>query len=159
MRPRGTPAELEARRRRAIVELGKGLMLTQVAERIGCSHSAVIAWRDAVRKKGEKGLAAKPAPGRPPKLTARHRARLPKLLLRGAEAWGYPTALWTTKRVASVIEREFKVKLHRAHVGRVLSDLGWSCQKPERRALQRDEKAIEHWKRYRWREVKKKRPA
>jgi transposase len=159
MRPRGTPAELEARRRRAIVELGKGLMVTQVAERIGCSHSAVIAWRDAVRKKGEKGLAAKPAPGRPPKLTARHRARLPKLLLRGAEAWGYPTALWTTKRVASVIEREFKVKLHRAHVGRVLSDLGWSCQKPERRALQRDEKAIEHWKRYRWREVKKKRPA
>ena len=159
MRPRGTPAELEARRRRAIVELGKGLMVTQVAERIGCSHSAVIAWRDAVRKKGEKGLAAKPAPGRPPKLTARQRARLPKLLLRGAEAWGYPTALWTTKRVASVIEREFKVKLHRAHVGRVLSDLGWSCQKPERRALQRDEKAIEHWKRYRWREVKKKRPA
>ena len=157
MRPRGTPAELEARRRRAIVELGKGLMVTQVAERIGCSHSAVIAWRDAVRKKGEKGLAAKPAPGRPPKLTARQRARLPKLLLRGAEAWGYPTALWTTKRVASVIEREFKVKLHRAHVGRVLSDLGWSCQKPERRALQRDEKAIEHWKRYRWREIKKKR--
>ena len=159
MRPRGTPAELEARRRRAIVELGKGLMVTQVAERIGCSHSAVIAWRDAVRKKGEKGLAAKPAPGRPPKLTARQRARLPKLLLRGAEAWGYPTALWTTKRVASVIEREFKVKLHRAHVGRVLSDLGWSCQKPERRALQRDEKAIEHWKRYRWREIKRKRPA
>jgi transposase len=159
MRPRGTPAELEARRRRAIVELGKGLMVTQVAERIGCSHSAVIAWRDAVRKKGEKGLAAKPAPGRPPKLTARQRARLPKLLLRGAEAWGYPTALWTTKRVASVIEREFKVKLHRAHVGRVLSDLGWSCQKPERRALQRDEKAIEHWRRYRWREIKKKRPA
>ena len=159
MRPRGTPAELEARRRRAIVELGKGLMVTQVAERIGCSHSAVIAWRDAVRKKGEKGLAAKPAPGRPPKLTARQRARLPKLLLRGAEAWGYPTALWTTKRVASVIEREFKVKLHRAHVGRVLSDLGWSCQKPERRALQRNEKAIEHWKRYRWREIKKKRPA
>ncbi len=159
MRPRGTPAELEARRRRAIVELGKGLMVTQVAERIGCSHSAVIAWRDAVRKKGEKGLAAKPAPGRPPKLTARQRVRLPKLLLRGAEAWGYPTALWTTKRVASVIEREFKVKLHRAHVGRVLSDLGWSCQKPERRALQRDEKAIEHWKRYRWREIKKKRTA
>jgi transposase len=159
MRPHGTPAELEARRRRAIVELGKGLMVTQVAERIGCSHSAVIAWRDAVRKKGEKGLTAKPAPGRPPKLTARQRARLPKLLLRGAETWGYPTALWTTKRVASVIERQFKVKLHRAHVGRVLSDLGWSCQKPERRALQRDEKAIEHWKRYRWREIKKKRPA
>ena len=159
MRPRGTPAALEARRRRSIVELGKGLTVTQVAERIGCSHSAVIAWRDAVRKKGEKGLAAKPAPGRPPKLTARQRARLPKLLLRGAEAWGYPTALWTTKRVASVIEREFKVKLHRAHVGRLLSDLGWSCQKPERRALQRDEKAIEHWKRYRWREIKKKRTA
>ena len=159
MRPHGTPAELEARRRRALAELKKGLSVTEIARRFGCSHSSVITWRDTVRRKGDKGLAARPAPGRPPKLTARQRARLPKLLLKGALAWGYPTALWTTSRVASVIERRFKVKLHRAHVGRVLSDLGWSCQKPERRALQRDEEAIEHWKRYRWRAIKKKRSA
>jgi len=139
-----------------MAELKKGLTVTQVAKRIGSSHSAVIAWRDTVRNKGDEALAARPAPGRPPKLMARQRARLPKLLLRGAEAWGYPTALWTTKRVAAVIEREFKVELHRAHVGRVLRDLGWSCQKPERRALQRDEGAIQRWKRYGWREIKKK---
>ncbi len=159
MRPHGTPAELEARRRRALAELKKGLSVTEIARRFGCSHSSVITWRDTVRRKGDKGLAARPAPGRPPKLTARQRARLPKLLLKGALAWGYPTALWTTSRVASVIERRFKVKLHRAHVGRVLSDLGWSCQKPERRALQRDEEAIQHWNRYRWHAIKKKRSA
>jgi transposase len=155
MRPRGTQGELEARRRRAMAELKKGLGVTEVARRIGCSHSAVIAWRDAVRSKGDKALAARPVPGRPAKLTARQRAKLPRLLLRGAESWGYSTALWTTKRVASVIEREFKVTLHPSNVGRVLRTLGWSCQKPERRALQRDEAGIEHWKRYRWREVKK----
>jgi len=157
MRPHGTPAELEKRRRRAIQKLKAGGTITEVARRTGCSHSSVIAWRNTVRKRGEAGLAAKPAPGRPPKLTARQRSRLPGLLLRGALAWGYKTDLWTTIRVASVIERKFKVRLHRAHVGRILTQLGWSCQKPERRALQRDEKAIDHWKRYRWRAIKKKR--
>jgi transposase len=116
----------------------------------------VILWRDAVRRGGEGALKAKPAPGRPPKLCPSQLARLPGLLLRGALAWGYNTDLWTTGRVAKVIERRFKVRFHRAHVGRLLGDLGWSCQKPERRALERDEEAIERWKRYRWVAIKKK---
>jgi transposase len=70
-------------------------------------------------------------------------------------AWGYGTDLWTTSRVAEVVRREFKVTYHRAQVGRILSDLGWSCQKPERRALERDEAAIARWKRHRWVQVKK----
>jgi len=88
-------------------------------------------------------------------LTAQQRAKLPRLLLRGAAAWGFETQLWTTRRIATVIRRAFGVRLHRAHVGRVLSALKWSCQKPERRALERDEAAIERWKRYRWTAVKK----
>lgn len=104
-------------------------------------------------------MKAKPAPGRPSKLTARQRQRLPRLLLRGAAAWGFETDLWTTTRIATVVKRAFGVRLHRAHVGRVLSGLGWSCQKPERRAVERDEAAIARWKRYRWREIKKKRSA
>ncbi len=94
-------------------------------------------------------MKARPAPGRPPKLTARQRVRVPRLLLRGALAWGFGTDLWTTTRIATVIEREFGVRFHRAHVGRLLSELGWSCQKPERRAVERDEAAIARWKRYR----------
>lgn len=136
--------------------LKSGLSISGVARRMGCSHSSVILWRDAVRRKGQAALKAKPAPGRPTKLTAKQRERLPALLLRGALAWGYSTDLWTTQRIATVIEREFRIRFHRAHVGRLLADIDWSCQKPERRALERDEAAIERWKRYRWTAIKKK---
>jgi transposase len=156
MRPRGSPEELERRRRRAIDLLKAGASVTDVARRLGCSHSSVILWRDAVRRRGPTALQAKPAAGRPPKLSARQRARLPRLLLRGAGAWGFETDLWTTRRIATVIRREFGVPLHRAHVGRVLASLGWSCQKPERRAIERDEAAIDRWKRYRWTAIKKR---
>ena len=120
--------------------------MTEVARRLGCSHSSVILWREAVRRRGLTALQARPASGRPPKLTARQRAKVPRLLLRGAVAWGFETELWTTRRIATVIERELGVRFHRAHVGRLLSDLGWSCQKPERRAVERDEAAIARWK-------------
>lgn len=159
MRPHGSPEELERRRRRAVDLLKAGASITDVARRLGCSHSSVILWRDAVRRRGPTALEAKPAPGRPPKLTTRQRATLPRLLLRGTAAWGFDTELWTTSRIARVIQREFGVQLHRAHVGRVLRALDWSCQKPERRALERDEAAIARWKRYRWVAIKKKRSA
>ena len=80
-----------------------------------------------------------------------------RLLLRGARAHGHATDLWTTARVARVIFREFRVRYHRAHVGRLLHGLGWSVQKPERRALERNEERIEHWKREIWPRIKKKR--
>jgi len=159
MRPHGSPEELERRRRRAIDLLKAGASITAIARRLGCSHSSVILWRDTVRRRGLAALRAKPAPGRPPKLTVRQRAQLPRLLLRGAPAWGFATDLWTTQRIATVIRREFGVRLHRAHVSRVLAALDWSPQKPERRALERDEAAIERWKRYRWPRVKKTRSA
>lgn len=159
MRPHGSPDELERRRRRGIELLQEGASVTEVARRLGCSHSSVILWREAVRRRGPTALAAKPAPGRPPKLTAGRRRQISRLLLRGAAAWGFETDLWTTRRIATVIQRAFGVRLHRAHVGRMLTALGWSCQKPERRAVERDEAAIARWKRYRWVAVKKKRSA
>src|SRR5712692_11975244 len=159
MRPHGSPDELERRRRRGIELLQEGASVTEVARRLGCSHSSVILWREAVRRRGPTALAAKPAPGRPPKLTAGQRRQISRLLLRGAAAWGFETDLWTTRRIATVIQRAFGVRLHRAHVGRMLTALGWSCQKPERRAVERDEAAIARWKRYRCVAVKKKRSA
>jgi transposase len=159
MRPQGSPEELERRRRRGIELLKGGASVTEAARRLGCSHSAVILWREAVRRRGLKALAAKPAPGRPPKLTAAQQRQLPRLLLRGATTWEYETDLWTTGRIATVIHRTFGVRLHRAHVGRLLTTLGWSCQKPERRAVERDDAAIARWKRYRWVAVKKTRRA
>lgn len=147
---------MERRRRRAVELLGSGQTLSAVARMVGAAVSAVWHWRDAFRRKGAPGLAAKPAPGRPRKLTARQRQRLPKLLAIGARAYGYSNELWTTRRIAAVIEREFGVHYHPAHVSRILADVGLSCQKPERRALERNEAAIAHWKRYRWVAIKKK---
>jgi transposase len=156
MRPKGTAGELERRRRRAMRLLEAGHGLTTVARMVGAAKSAVWWWRTRVQRHGPQGLAPKPTPGRPPKLTAAQRVRLPRLLARGARAHGYATDLWTTARVATVITRTFGVAYHPAHVSRLLAGCGWSCQKPERRALERDEQAIAHWKRYRWVAIKKK---
>jgi transposase len=148
--------ELERRRRRAVELLQSGQTLSAVARQVGAAVSAVWQWRETFRRKGARGLAAKPAPGRPRRLTVSQRQRLPKLLARGARRHGYANDLWTTRRIARVIAREFGVDYHSAHVSRILADLGWSCQKPERRALERNEAAIAHWKRYRWAAIKKK---
>ncbi len=124
---------------------------------VGAAVSAVWAWRKTWERRGDAGLAAKPASGRPPKLTSQQRRSLPKILALGPLRHGYPNDLWTTRRIAAVIQREFGIDYHPAHVSRILGELGWSCQKPERRALQRDEAAIERWKRQGWVEIKKKR--
>jgi transposase len=113
-------------------------------------------WRDAREEDGEEGLRVRFSPGRPPKLTARQKKQLVTLLLLGALAYGYATDLWTTSRIARLIFREFRVRYHRTHVGRLLHALGWSVQKPERRALERNEERIEHWKRQTWPAIKKK---
>src|SRR3990172_9372295 len=145
MRPVGTAVELERRRRRAVHLLEAGHGLTTVARMVGAAKSAVWQWRETGRRKGPAGLGPKPTPGRPSKLTARQRAQLPRVLARGARAHGYANELWTTARVATVITRTFRVTYHPAHVGRLLAACGWSCQKPERRALERNEQAIAHW--------------
>jgi transposase len=115
----------------------------------------VLRWRDAFRAGGADALKAKPAPGRPPKLTVRQKGRLVPLLAQGAMAHGYRTELWTTLRIAEVIERELGVRYHRNHVGKLLHQLHWSPQKPEGRAIERDEEAIAIWKRSVWPAVKK----
>lgn len=158
MRPHGSPTALEARRRRAVALLAQGLGVRTVARQIGCSPSSVSRWQTDVAAGGPDALRAKPPPGRPPRLTARQRARLLKLLLNGATAHGFGTDLWTLPRVAAVIARTFRVTYHPAHVWKILRGEGWSCQKPERRARERDEAAIQRWRAERWPHIKK-RPA
>jgi transposase len=135
--------------------LEDGLSLHEVARRVGSHASSVLRWKRAWAKNGAAGLKPKPVPGRPARLTARQKQRLVRELLKGPRAHGYRTDLWTTQRIADVIERQFGVRYHRDHVGRLLHQLGWSHQKPERRALERDEKRIAKWKRVEWPRVKK----
>src|SRR5215207_5851874 len=107
------------------------------------------------REQGVEGLRHKPPPGATPRLSEDQRARVPKLLAQGAQAHGFRGEAWTCERVAIVIRREFGVSYHPAHVSRLLKALRPSLQKPQRRANQRDEEAIEHWKEKRWPRLKK----
>jgi putative transposase len=133
-----------------------GRTLSAVARMVGAAVSAVWLWRETLRCRGPDGLAAKPVPGRPRKLTPRQRQRVPRLLQKGARAYGFSNDLWTTRRIATVLEQELGVSYHPAHVSRLLADLGWTYQKPERRALERDEAAIARWKQQTWEQIKKK---
>jgi transposase len=156
MRPHGTQTELEKRRRRAIQLLKKGkTSLSAIARWLGASKSSVSRWVQAYQEKGSKGLKSKTIPGRPPKLLPEQKEKLNQLLLAGPLACGYRTDLWTLRRVAQTIQKNFGVQYHPNHVWRLLLAMGWSCQKPERRALERKEEEIAHWKRYRWPHIKK----
>jgi len=155
MRPPGTPAQLEKRRRHAIQLLRAGKTLSAVARALSASVSSVFRWWRAYRKRGLKELRSKPTPGRPPRLSPRQKQKLVQLLLQGPLAAGYRTDLWTLQRVAALIEREFAVAYHPSHVWKLLTGLGWSCQKPERRARERDEAAIARWQRAEWPAIKK----
>ena len=155
MRPTGSPEELERRRLRALALLNDGLLPSEVARRVGVDRRSVRRWKAAARRKGEAGVRARPAPGRPPKLLAKHKRRLEALLLKGAQAAGFDTNLWTCPRVAEVVERRFGVHYHVDHVGRLLHELGWSAQLPARRAVERDEAAIHRWVHETWPRLKK----
>lgn len=122
---------------------------------VGVTPGAVVAWAKQYEKRGEAGLAAKPHPGRTPKLSLGQRKKLLRLLQKGPRAHGYQTDLWTLPRVAEVIRKQFGVVYDPSHVWRILNALGWSAQKPERRARERDEQAIEQWRREDWPRIKK----
>ncbi len=155
MRPHGSPAELESRRRRAVAMLNEGVEPYVVAHRLGVDRRSVRRWNRAFRRKGDAGLTARPAPGRPPKLTARQRRSLTAWIVRGAEACGFRTALWTCRRVAELIRREFHVTYHPDHVGRVLRSCGFTPQRPERKAKERDDQRVRLWVQTEWAVAKK----
>ena len=154
-RPKGSADLLSDRRRRALELLRSGLSLNEVARRIRCVASSVMRWRNAWRRRGADALKVGASPGRPLKLKASQRRRLLRLLLQGPLAHGYNTNVWTTARIAELIRREFAVSYHRDHIGRLMHSLNWSHQKPEKRAIERNEEAIEHWKGKDWPRIKK----
>jgi transposase len=145
----------EGRRLRALELKERGWKQSEIAEALGVTEGAVSQWMKRAREQGEQALRHKPPPGAPSRLSDEQRARLPELLAQGAEAHGFRGELWTCERVAVLIRREFGVSYHPAHVSRVVRALGLSLQKPQRRAEQRDEEAIEHWKEKKWPSLKK----
>jgi len=159
MRPHGSAEELERRRRRAVALLKAGHRQAEVARRVDAHPTSVKRWWEAYQKNGEGGLAPKPVPGRPSKLTARQRKRLVARLLKGAKANGFSTDLWTCPRIAKMIEQRYGVHYHVDHIVRLMRSLGFSAQKPEKQAAERDPVRIAGWVAKDWTRIKKSRPA
>jgi transposase len=136
----------EGRPLRAFELKERGWKQTEIADALGVTEGAVSQWMKRAREEGVEGLRHKPPPGAAPRLSEEQRAKVPELLERGAEAYGFRGEVWTCARVAEVIRREFGVLYHPAHVSRLVRKLGLSLHKPVRRADQRDEEAIERWK-------------
>jgi len=147
----------EARRLQALELKTKGWKQNKIAEALGVSAGAVCQWFKKVSEQGAEALRHTPPPGKPARLTQTQKEQLFEALVAGAETYGFTGQLWTSKRVAWLIQFKFGVKYHRAHVSRLLrQELNWSVQKPVEKATQRDEAAIEKWRTERWPELKKK---
>jgi transposase len=146
----------EQRRFSAMSLLEQGWAGSKVAAHFGVSPAAVSLWKTAYQRHGPDGLKSTPHTGRPPKLTASQLKRLEKLLLQGPVKHGYANDLWTLPRVVAVIRKHFGVSYDASGVWHVLVRMGWSCQKPERRARERDEEAIAAWRKNDWPHIKKR---
>lgn len=140
-RPLGTAAELERRRRRAVDLVQQGETRKTVARILGMHPKTLARWLRLARQ--PTGLAALPHPGPRPGLADAQLAQLEGLLLEGAQSHGWPNQLWTADRAARVMERHFGITYHPEHVRKILKQrLGWTSQKPRRKARERDDKEV-----------------
>jgi transposase len=143
-RSKGSAAELERRRKQAVQAVAEGEARKTVAKVLGVTARTVSRWVQASRK--PDGLAAKPNPGPTPGLTDDDLRKLKPLLSQGAKAHGWHNELWTAARVARLIEREFGIDYHPEHVRKILKRrLGWTSQKPHRKARERNDKEVARW--------------
>jgi transposase len=145
---------LEQRRLRAARLFAKGVRPAEVARELGVSRQSATAWHQAWKEEGVRGLRQAERTGRPPLLTDQELKDVQRALLKGPAAYGWKTELWTLERVAVVIAITTGIRYHVGHVWRILRQLGWSWQKPARRAIERDEDEIAHWVCEEWPEIK-----
>jgi len=156
MRPSGNPAILEDRRIKAIKLFNSGHSQASIAKIFNVGQRTVRLWVSNFKKNGKSGLISRPNTGRPPKIDSKITKRLEAILIRGAKKAGFATDLWTCPRIAQVIKKKFGISYHVDHLCRLLRSLGWSPQKPEKRAIERDENKIRTWRRIQWPRIKKK---
>jgi transposase len=152
-----TPHAKEARRFRAWELHQQGWKQQRIADALGVSQGAVSLWIRRGKSEGPQALKARSSPGAPRRLSEEQLKALPDLLARGAEAFDFRGSVWTRSRVKEGIRQEFGVSYSPHQVGRLLRKVGWSLQKPIRRARQRDETKVRAFKEERWLTLKKRR--
>ena len=157
--PAGVPRDfqkLEERRLLGAQLLRQGVHPAEVARQVGVHRQSVSRWEAQLKKGGLRALKQAGRAGRKARLRPEDLRRIERGLKRGPEVLGYETSLWTSERVADLIEQECRVKYHPSQAWRILRQLGWSCQRPVGRALEGDEEKIRQWKQQRRPEIKKK---
>lgn len=152
MRPLGTNEQLAKRRQKALEMLKQGKAIKDIARNLGSTERSVRRWReDAKHPKKKSGR----EPGKPGYLSKQQIQRLKQELLKGAYAHGYTEDYWTLDRIGHVIWELFKVRYVPSGVWRLLTRMGWSNQRVQRLAIQRQDAAIEKWKRQQLPRIKK----
>jgi transposase len=155
MRTIGSPAELARRRQLAVQRVREGYSAEEVAEFFGVNPGSVRRWLSAFRAEGDRGLAARPAPGRPPKLTRTQEKVVRRWLSDRPAAFGFPTELWTGPRLAQLIREEWDIRLNPRYLCRWLRARDFTPQRPRRVPRERDERAIAGWLARDWPRIKK----
>jgi transposase len=149
-------SEAAKKRVRAARMLQKGKGCAEVALAVGVARQTVYTWKALLDEGGIDALRAVPGRGRPAKLDEGQLASVRAAILQSPTEHGFGTDLWTLKRVGAVIERLHGVRFSQPHVWRILGSLGFSPQKPEKRAIERNDDAVRAWKRRTWPALKKK---
>lgn len=147
---------MEKRRLKAAKLFAAGKGASEVARLLQVRRQSAHDWQQRWEKGGVAALRSKGAAGPKQRLSERQQAALAAALVEGPQKHGHATAVWTLPRVAKLIEEQTGQCYHPGHVWRLLRGLGFSCQQPTRRAIERDEAAITRWKRVGWPELKKK---
>lgn len=147
---------LEKRRLKAGTYFQTGKTQAWVAQHFFVSTATTNAWHKAWQKNKTTGLLSKGRSGRPPKLSKKQLQKVLAVLIKGPQAQGYSTQLWTLERIAKVIKKTTAESYHIGHVWKILRDLNWTAQKPGTRARERNEKKIRHWVRKEFPRIQKK---
>jgi len=146
----------EFRRFRAWELKEKSWKQQTIAEALGVTKGAVSQWLKKAKTGGVETLRYRKRTGAPSRLTPSEKSELLELLSKGTESYGFRGEIWTCERVAEVIHRHYGVTYHPSHVSRIIRSLGWSLQKPKRRASQRDEEEIREWLEEKCPEIRKR---
>jgi transposase len=149
-------AARQARRERAAELFARGRSQAEVARQLDVSRQSASRWHTRWQADGTTALRTRGPTGRRPKVPDTALEAIEQALLEGALTHGFPTDVWTLDRIAVVIQGLTGATLSNPSVWRLLRGrLGWTVQRPERQATERDEQAIQHWVAHEWPRIKK----
>ena len=155
MSTKQSQSEKRDRRMEAAKLLLHGVKPAEVARKLGVSRQSVSRWEKALKKSGKQGLESSGQVGRPCKISQGEVKQIEAALERGPRACGIDGDLWTLARMAKVIKSITGQSYGISGVWNVLRRLGWSAQRPSKRALERDQDEVDHWIKKTWPAVKK----